>query len=178
MKTNDEYIKQVYSRIQQKNEKRNAAKKLAKNAVSCIMTVVCLSAVAVALPLIIRLTRANDPKFDGAESIPSETGSPENAPAMTVSINGVEIFDRENAENLAVFLESLESGHTSENGTDSGSENTDKAADAMLICINRYENTKKYTVYENTVSDASGHSYRLSCEEMAALESLISKALG
>ena len=48
----------------------------------------------------------------------------------------------------------------------------------MLICINRYENTKKYTVYENTVSDASGHSYRLSGEEMAALESLISKALG
>ena len=40
MKTNDEYIKQVYSRIQQKNEKRNAAKNLAKNAVSCIMTVV------------------------------------------------------------------------------------------------------------------------------------------
>lgn len=178
MKTNDEYIKQVYSRIQQKNEKRNASKKLAKNAVSCILTVVCLSAVAVALPLIIRLTRANDPKLDGAESISSETGSPENASAVTVNINGVEISDRENAENLAVFLESLESGHTSENGTDSGSENTDKAADAMLICINRYENTKKYTVYENTVSDASGHSYRLSGEEMAALESLISKALG
>ena len=139
---------------------------------------VCLSAVAVALPLIIPLTRANDPKFDGAESIPSETGSPENAPAMTVSINGVEIFDRENAENLAVFLESLESSHTSENGTDSDSENTDKATDTMLICINKYGNTKKYTVYENIAADSSGHSYRLSCEEMAALESLISKALG